>query len=158
MKTDLCMAMATMSIFTVLLMEGEGKTILSSWKMETRIFWDENILEHATPYYELFGPAPGNLFQIDMEVWNGLEQLDETNNQTICGKFSKKLRKRYSRWRATKLLDQTAFQLNFIKFVGTLLRKILLICSMISMLGAWMLAESTMVLSLCFLKRPNSTV
>ncbi|KAL5669765.1 hypothetical protein ACJX0J_021986, partial [Zea mays] len=38
---------------------------------------------------------------------------------------------------SNKAADQTTFQMNFIK-------KILLICSMISMLGTWMLAESIM--------------
>ena len=58
---------------------------------DKRIFGDENILEHATQFYtELFGPALGNLFQIDMEIWNGIERLDDIDNQVLCGQFCEK--------------------------------------------------------------------
>jgi hypothetical protein len=78
--------------FIVLVMVGEEKNnIVFLEDGDKKIFGDENILEHATQYYvELFGPTPGNLFEFDMEVWNGLEKLDDTDNQILCGKFSEK--------------------------------------------------------------------
>jgi hypothetical protein len=89
MKTGLCMG--TMSIFIVLVMVEEKNNIVFLEDGDKKIFGDENILEHATQYYvELFGPTPGNLLQIDMEVWNGLEKLDDTDNQILCGKISEK--------------------------------------------------------------------
>jgi hypothetical protein len=49
----------------------------------------ENSIEHATKYYtELFGPARGNLFQIDDDIWDNLDKLDEIDNQKICKQFS----------------------------------------------------------------------
>ena len=58
---------------------------------DRKIFGDENILLHATEYYSgLFGPAPGNMFQIDREVWDGLEQLNELDNNVLCDHFSEK--------------------------------------------------------------------
>jgi hypothetical protein len=42
------------------------------------VFW--NMLLSFT---ELFGPVPGNLFQIDIEIWNGTEQLDDMDNQVL---------------------------------------------------------------------------
>jgi hypothetical protein len=56
-----------------------------------KIFGDENILLHATKYYlELFGLAPGNMFQVDKEVWDGLGQLNELDNNVLCDNFSEK--------------------------------------------------------------------
>lgn len=47
------------------------------------------MVEHATKYYtELFGPARGNLFQIDDDIWDNLDKLDEIDNQKICKQFS----------------------------------------------------------------------
>jgi hypothetical protein len=58
---------------------------------DRKIFGDENIFLHATEYYSgLFGPAPGNMFQIDREVWDGLEQLNELDNNVLCDHFSEK--------------------------------------------------------------------
>jgi hypothetical protein len=60
-------------------------------KKEIKNLWGENIPLHATQFYsELFGPAPGNMFQMDMEVWDGLEQLNELDNDVLCDNFSEK--------------------------------------------------------------------
>lgn len=54
-----------------------------------RITGDENILVHATRFYsDLFGPAPGNMFQVDSEVWSGLEHLSDLDNKIICKDFT----------------------------------------------------------------------
>lgn len=43
------------------------------------------MLEHATNYYaDLFGPAPGNLFQVDDSIWNNAEHISDSENRTLC--------------------------------------------------------------------------
>ena len=44
---------------------------------DTVVKGTDKLLEHATDFYEsLFGPAPGNMFQLDPEVWWDNEKLD----------------------------------------------------------------------------------
>jgi hypothetical protein len=119
-----------------------------------KIFGDENILLHATKYYlELFGLAPGNMFQVDKEVWDGLGQLNELDNNVLCDNFSEKeIKEALFQMEKIKLLVLTAFLLSSIKSVGTLLKKILSISFMIFMLDIWMLLELIMASSLCFLR------
>jgi hypothetical protein len=58
---------------------------------DRKIVGNENILEHATQYYsKLFGPAIGNIFQMDMGIWSGIEKLNEFDNQILCGDFTEK--------------------------------------------------------------------
>lgn len=67
----------------------------------------ENSVEHATKYYtELFGPARGNLFQIDDDIWDNLDKLDEIDNQKICKQFSE------------DEIKKALFQMEKNKFVG----------------------------------------
>lgn len=50
----------------------------------------DELLEHASQYYaNLFGPAPFNMFQVDMGVWYDLEQLNDMYNQVLCRDFMK---------------------------------------------------------------------
>jgi hypothetical protein len=111
-------------------------------------------LLHATKYYlELFGLAPGNMFQVDKEVWDGLGQLNELDNNVLCDNFSEKeIKEALFQMEKIKLLVLTAFLLSSIKSVGTLLKKILSISFMIFMLDIWMLVELIMASSLCFLR------
>lgn len=47
-----------------------------------------NLVEHATMYYsDLFGPVPGNLFQIDDDIWDNVDNLDEIGNYNLCRPF-----------------------------------------------------------------------
>jgi mannosylglycoprotein endo-beta-mannosidase len=40
-----------------------------------------NLVKHATDYYKnLFGPAPGNLFHIDQNLWDHKEKLNDYDN------------------------------------------------------------------------------
>ena len=49
----------------------------------------DNILCHATDFYKsLFGPAPGNLFVFDTEIWGDNERLDEPDNLILTRPFS----------------------------------------------------------------------
>jgi hypothetical protein len=106
-------------------------------KKEIKNLWGENISLHATQFYsELFGPAPGNMFQVDMEVWDGLEQLNELDNDVLYDNFSEKeIKEALFQMEKIKLMVLTAFLLSSIKSVGTLLKKILSISFMIFMLG-----------------------
>lgn len=46
------------------------------------------MVEHATMYYsDLFGPVPGNLFQIDDDIWDNVDNLDEIGNYNLCRPF-----------------------------------------------------------------------
>jgi hypothetical protein len=54
----------------------------------TRIEGEDHMLEHATSYYaDLFGPAPGNLFQVDDSIWNNAEHISDSENRTLCEFF-----------------------------------------------------------------------
>jgi hypothetical protein len=40
-----------------------------------------NLVKHSTDYYKnLFGPAPGNLFHIDKNLWDPKENLNDDDN------------------------------------------------------------------------------
>lgn len=46
------------------------------------------MLEHATAYYkDLFGPAPGNMFQLSPDLWAAHEVLDEHDNEELTRYF-----------------------------------------------------------------------
>jgi hypothetical protein len=49
----------------------------------------ENLVNHATSFYKsLFGPAPGNLIDIDENMWDDSERLSEDDNLDLCRPFS----------------------------------------------------------------------
>lgn len=49
----------------------------------------DNLIKHATDYYkELFGPAPGNLFPMSLELWDESEKMSLSNNETLTRPFS----------------------------------------------------------------------
>jgi hypothetical protein len=49
----------------------------------------ENLVNHATSFYKsLFGPAPGNLIDIDVNMWDDSEKLSEEDNLDLCRPFS----------------------------------------------------------------------
>lgn len=49
----------------------------------------KNLLAHATSYYkELFGPAPGNLFNIDSDLWEAHEILSVQDNDDLTKPFT----------------------------------------------------------------------
>jgi hypothetical protein len=46
-------------------------------------------VNHATSFYKsLFGPAPGNLIDIDVNIWEDNEKLSEEDNLDLCRPFS----------------------------------------------------------------------
>jgi hypothetical protein len=48
-----------------------------------------NSVNHATEYYkDLFGPAHGNLFHIDQNLWSPNEKLIEEDNSDMIKPFS----------------------------------------------------------------------
>ena len=49
----------------------------------------ENLIQHATEYYkELFGPAPGNMFQLDPNLWSLEEKISEEDNIELSRPFT----------------------------------------------------------------------
>jgi hypothetical protein len=49
----------------------------------------ENLVNHATSFYKsLFGPALGNLIDIDVNMWDDSEKLSEEDNLDLCRPFS----------------------------------------------------------------------
>lgn len=49
----------------------------------------DNLLKHATSYYkELFGPAPGNMFDISPELWGPSEMINVEDNEDLTRPFS----------------------------------------------------------------------
>ena len=50
---------------------------------------EDNLLNHATAYYkELFGPAEGNAFALDPNLWNEGERASDEDNDFLRGPFS----------------------------------------------------------------------
>ena len=46
-------------------------------------------MKHATDFYkDLFGPAPGNLLQVDPNIWGVEEKLKAEDNENLCRPFS----------------------------------------------------------------------
>ena len=51
---------------------------------------DSNMIEHATNYYKnLFGPAPGNAFPLNVEIWDSNELVTNEENTELTKPFSK---------------------------------------------------------------------
>jgi hypothetical protein len=47
------------------------------------------LIEHATTYYKnLFGPAPGNLFKLNHNMWKPHEILKDEDNEILSKPFS----------------------------------------------------------------------
>jgi hypothetical protein len=45
-------------------------------------------VKHATEYYRtLFGPGPGNAFNLDHELWNENDFISVTENQNLIKPF-----------------------------------------------------------------------
>lgn len=50
---------------------------------------EENLVQHATSYYkELFGPAEGNAFPLDSNMWKEGEKVSAEDNTILVGPFS----------------------------------------------------------------------
>jgi hypothetical protein len=117
-----------------------------------RKIFDEKILEHATQYYsKLFGPAPGNLFQVDREVWDGLEQL--LDNQVLCDYFSEKeINDALFQMESNKVVSPDNILAEFYQVCWGIVKEDIVNLFHVSMLGIWMLAEFITTSSLCSLK------
>jgi mannosylglycoprotein endo-beta-mannosidase len=64
-------------------------TILSLNNKNSVIEGDENMLKHATNYYnELFGPGIGNTFPLDPRLWKDNEKVNEEDNHILTQPFS----------------------------------------------------------------------
>lgn len=64
-------------------------TIISLMDGDSIIEGDENMLAYATQYYkELFGPASGNAFPVDPNMWNPEEKVDIESNGLLSQPFS----------------------------------------------------------------------
>ena len=49
----------------------------------------EKLLEHATDFYKsIFGPAQGNMFHLDPDIWGEEEKLDELDNEILNRPFT----------------------------------------------------------------------
>lgn len=56
---------------------------------DTVIEGNKNLLKHATDFYkELFGPAPGNLCEMDNNMWKAHEKLADIDNCILMRPFS----------------------------------------------------------------------
>lgn len=63
-------------------------TIFSLKNGDTTIMGDAELLAHATDYYkDLFGPAPGNLFNLDPDLWKPHENITDLDNEALCKLF-----------------------------------------------------------------------
>ena len=64
-------------------------TVLFLKDGDVNIEGTEKLLEHATEYYKgLFGPAPGNMFNIADDMWRENEKLSVEDNENLCRPFS----------------------------------------------------------------------
>jgi SAM-dependent methyltransferase len=49
----------------------------------------DNLIDHATTYYKnLFGPAPGNIFSFNHDMWKPHEKLNDADNEILRKPFS----------------------------------------------------------------------
>ena len=68
---------------------GEKNTMISLECGAVTIEGTKNLLAHATEYYKnLFGPAPGNLCQIDGDMWPLEEKISSEDNEELTKPFS----------------------------------------------------------------------
>jgi hypothetical protein len=75
-------------------------------------------------YSDIFGPVPGNLFQIDDDIWDNVDNLDEIGNYNLCIPFYKdEIKRALFQMEKIKLIRLTIFLLNSIKVVGGIIRK-----------------------------------
>jgi len=50
---------------------------------------DDDLIQHVTSYYkELFGPAAGNIFQIDPDLWEEREKVTNDENEELTKPFT----------------------------------------------------------------------
>jgi mannosylglycoprotein endo-beta-mannosidase len=64
-------------------------TMLSLNDNGVNIEGTENLIEHATSYYKnLFGPAPGNIFHFNYDMWSPQEKLDNADNDILSKPFT----------------------------------------------------------------------
>ena len=55
---------------------------------EDRIEGDSNLINHATNFYKnLFGPAPGNTFLLNEELWGHNEKVSDDDNANLIKTF-----------------------------------------------------------------------
>ena len=77
-------------------------TIISLKNDNGIIEGDENLIKHATDYYKmLFGPAPGNAFPLDPNMWENDEKVTEEENEELIKPFSEAEVK--FKWKKTRL-------------------------------------------------------
>lgn len=63
-------------------------TIISLEDGSNTIEGDDSLLAHATEYYKnLFGPAPGNSFPINSDLWESSEKVTEADNFLLTCPF-----------------------------------------------------------------------
>ena len=56
---------------------------------DSTIKGDDDLIQHATSYYkELFGPAAGNIFQIDPDLWEDMEKVRTDENDELTKPFT----------------------------------------------------------------------
>jgi hypothetical protein len=60
-------------------------TVLLLKDGDVNIEGTDNLVNHATSFYKnLFGPTPGNLIDIDENMWDDSERLSEEDNLDLC--------------------------------------------------------------------------
>jgi hypothetical protein len=101
------------------------KTIFSLKEGENVVTGNENLLDLATRYYKnLFGLRLGNLFEIDPGLWVEGENVSPLENEELTKVFSElEIKTTLFQMGKIKQLVLMRFLSNFIKHVGTLLRK-----------------------------------
>jgi hypothetical protein len=64
-------------------------TMLSLKDNDLVIEGTDNLLEHATTYYKsLFGPAPGNIFEFNHDMWESHEKINDVDNEILSKPFT----------------------------------------------------------------------
>ena len=65
------------------------KSVQSLQEGDVVVEGTENLIKHATEYYKkLFGPAPGNMFRLDPDLWSPEEKLNEEDNLDLTKPFT----------------------------------------------------------------------
>ena len=90
----------------------------------------KNLLVLDTNYYkDLFGPAPGNMFSISVNLWNENERISFYDNIDLTKPFSvEEIKHALFSMKLNKALVLIIFLLNFFNIVGILFGLILCIC------------------------------
>jgi len=113
--------------------------IMSLMDGDNIIEGDSDLIMHATDYYKnLFGPAPGNAFPLNVGLWENNEKVSETDNVELTKPFSETEVKEPLFQTKKKLLVLKKYLQIFTKIFGKLSKRMCWKYLRSSMLVFWM--------------------